>query len=29
LIDPSGKIIGKNLFGDDLEKKLTDIFGKI
>jgi peroxiredoxin len=29
LIDPSGKIIGKNLFGDDLEKKLADIFGKI
>lgn len=29
LIDPSGKIIGKNLFGDDLEKKLAGIFGKI
>jgi peroxiredoxin len=29
LIDPSGKIIGKNLFGDDLEKKLAEIFGKI
>jgi peroxiredoxin len=29
LLDPSGKIIGKNLFGDDLEKKLAEIFGKI
>ncbi len=29
LIDPSGKIIGKNLFGDDLEKKLAELFGKI
>ena len=29
LIDPSGKIIGKNLFGEDLEKKLAEIFGKI
>jgi peroxiredoxin len=27
LIDPSGKIIAKNLFGDDLEKKLTELFG--
>ena len=27
LIDPTGKIIGKNLFGDDLEKKLAEIFG--
>jgi len=27
LIDPTGKIIGKNLFGDDLEKKLASIFG--
>jgi peroxiredoxin len=29
LIDPSGKIIGKDLFGEDLEKKLAEIFGKI
>ena len=27
LIDPSGKIIAKDLFGDALEKKLGDIFG--
>ena len=27
LIDPSGKIIGKDLFGDGLEKKLGEIFG--
>jgi peroxiredoxin len=27
LIDPTGKIIGKNLFGDDLEKKLAELFG--
>jgi len=27
LIDPSGKIIAKDLFGDALEKKLDDIFG--
>jgi len=29
LIDPNGKIIAKNLRGDDLEDKLADIFGKI
>ena len=29
LIDPNGKIIGKNLRGDDLENKLAEIFGKI
>lgn len=29
LLDPSGKIIGKNLRGDDLDKKLEEIFGKI
>ena len=29
LIDPNGKIIAKNLRGDDLENKLTEIFGKI
>lgn len=29
LIGPDGKIIAKDLFGDDLEKKLSDIFGKI
>jgi peroxiredoxin len=29
LIDPSGKIIAKDLFGDDLEKKLAELFGKI
>jgi peroxiredoxin len=27
LIDPSGKIIGKDLFGDGLEKKLGEILG--
>jgi peroxiredoxin len=27
LIDPSGKIIAKDLFGDGLEKKLGEIFG--
>jgi peroxiredoxin len=29
LIDPDGKIIARNVFGDELEKKLTEIFGKI
>jgi peroxiredoxin len=29
LLDPNGKIIGKNLRGDDLEAKLAEIFGKI
>lgn len=29
LIDPNGKIIAKNLRGDDLEDKLAEIFGKI
>lgn len=29
LLDPDGKIIAKDLFGDDLEKKLSEIFGKI
>ncbi len=29
LLDPDGKIIAKDLFGDDLEKKLGEIFGKI
>jgi peroxiredoxin len=29
LLDPNGKIIAKDLFGDDLEKKLSEIFGKI
>ena len=29
LLDPDGKIIGKNLRGDDLENKLAEIFGKI
>jgi peroxiredoxin len=29
LLDPSGKIIAKNLRGDDLEDKLAEIFGKI
>jgi peroxiredoxin len=29
LLDPDGKIIGKNLRGDDLEDKLAEIFGKI
>jgi peroxiredoxin len=28
LLDPDGKIIGKNLRGDDLEDKLAEIFGK-
>jgi peroxiredoxin len=29
LIDPDGKIVGKNLRGADLENKLAEIFGKI
>jgi peroxiredoxin len=29
LIDPNGKIIAKNLRGDDLENKLEELFGKI
>lgn len=29
LLDPDGKIIAKDLFGEDLEKKLSEIFGKI
>ncbi|TFF34197.1 TlpA disulfide reductase family protein [Mucilaginibacter psychrotolerans] len=29
LIDPSGKIIAKNLRGDDLNDKLAELFGKI
>ncbi|MGZ3874144.1 MAG: redoxin domain-containing protein, partial [Mucilaginibacter sp.] len=29
LLDPDGKIIAKNLRGDDLENKLAEIFGKI
>jgi peroxiredoxin len=29
LLDPSGKIIGKNLRGEDLENKLAELFGKI
>ncbi|MFD0763487.1 redoxin domain-containing protein [Mucilaginibacter lutimaris] len=29
LIDPNGKIIGKNLRGEDLEAKLAELFGKI
>lgn len=29
LIDPNGKIIAKNLHGDDLEDKLAELFGKI
>ncbi|MDN5285084.1 MAG: hypothetical protein JWR38_1358 [Mucilaginibacter sp.] len=29
LIDPNGKIIAKNLHGDELESKLAEIFGKI
>ena len=29
LLDPEGKIIAKNLRGDDLENKLEEIFGKI
>jgi peroxiredoxin len=28
LLDPNGKIIAKNLHGDDLENKLAEIFGK-
>ncbi len=29
LLDPNGKIIAKNLRGDDLEEKLEELFGKI
>ncbi|MBD1385658.1 AhpC/TSA family protein [Mucilaginibacter rigui] len=29
LLDPNGKIIGKNLRGDDLDDKLAELFGKI
>lgn len=29
LLDPNGKIIGKNLRGKDLENKLTEVLGKI
>jgi peroxiredoxin len=29
LLDPNGKIIGKNLRGEDLNNKLAEIFGKI
>ena len=29
LLDPDGKIVGKNLRGEDLENKLEEIFGKI
>ena len=29
LLDPDGKIIAKNLRGDDLENKLEELFGKI
>ncbi|AMR31404.1 hypothetical protein A0256_08180 [Mucilaginibacter sp. PAMC 26640] len=29
LLDPNGKIIGKNLRGDDLDAKLAELFGKI
>lgn len=29
LIGPDGKIVGKNLRGDDLEDKLAELFGKI
>jgi peroxiredoxin len=29
LLDPNGKIIAKNLRGEDLENKLAEIFGKI
>jgi peroxiredoxin len=29
LLDPQGKIIAKNLRGDDLEQKLEELFGKI
>jgi thiol-disulfide isomerase/thioredoxin len=29
LLDPSGKIIAKNLRGEDLDDKLAELFGKI
>lgn len=29
LLDPNGKIIAKNLHGEDLENKLEELFGKI
>lgn len=29
LIDPSGRIIGKNLKGEDLQNKLAEIFGEV
>ncbi len=29
LLDPDGKIIAKNLRGEDLENKLAELFGKI
>lgn len=29
LLDPQGKIVAKNLRGEDLDKKLAEIFGKI
>ncbi|WP_413669875.1 redoxin domain-containing protein [Mucilaginibacter sp. Mucisp86] len=29
LLDPNGKIIGKNLRGEDLQNKLAELFGKI
>jgi peroxiredoxin len=29
LIDPDGKIVGKNLMGDDLSDKLAELLGKI
>lgn len=29
LIDPTGKIIARNIFGNDLQKKLTEIFNKM
>jgi len=29
LIDPNGKIVAKDIFGDALQKKLAEIFGKI
>jgi hypothetical protein len=28
LLDPTGKIIAKHLMGEELEKKLAEIFGK-